>query len=335
MQTETAARLFKCLSEPLRLRLLRLLRAEELNGNELCEVLDVPQSTLSRHLAVLKDSGLVETRRQGTWSFFRIAESAPLRGPDADLLGLLEGLLAEDPAAGRDAQRLAAVLEGRRQAVRDHFQADGAGWDNFQERHADPAVKQAALAHLVPPGLLVVDAGCGAGWFLPELAASGGRVVAVDNAPRQLEKARERARRLGLHNVEFREGDLASLPLGDGEADALFAQLSLHHAPQPESALRDWHRVLRPGGSLVITDFMPHEESWLRDEHADLWPGFDPDHVESLMRRVGFEAIRRSTRSYFRENGKDKARPEPGLQLFISSGSKTRPTPSPSQTKGT
>ena len=315
-----AAKFFKCLSEGLRLRIVRLLRDEELNGHELTRILDVPQSTLSRHLAVLKEAGLIESRRQGSWSFFKLKGADSLNGRGRELLDLVQELMEDDGVGARDVDGLREVLEDRRRAVREHFEASGASWEAFQARNADPDAKLAALARLVPRELVVADVGCGSGWLLPELGAARARIIAVDNAPRQLASARARAADLGLEDVEFREGDLADLPMRDQEADAVFLHLALHHAAQPEAALREARRVLKDGGSLVVTDFLPHQEGWLRDEHADLWPGFDPAEVEALLASAGFEDIRRETRSYFRDGIRDKSRPGAGLEIFVISG---------------
>ncbi|MCB9834279.1 MAG: metalloregulator ArsR/SmtB family transcription factor [Planctomycetes bacterium] len=331
MNATEAARLFKCLSEGLRVRILALLAEEELNGNELRQILEVPQSTLSRHLNVLKEAGLVSSRREGSWTFFRFDRPEGLNGSSETLLDLLADLTAADDGRERDRRRLAEVLEERRRGVREHFDLAGHTWDEFHAAVADHAVKEQTLRYLVPRDLVLVDAGCGSGYLLPELAATGARVLAIDNAPAQLARAQRSVDELGLGGIEFLEGDLQHLPLADAAADGVFAHLSLHHAARPELAIRELTRVLRPGGSLVITDFVAHQESWLREEHADLWMGFTPRDVESWMRAAGLVEIDREERPYARQDGPaaDLAR---NLKLFILSG---RMPPSPERNNRT
>lgn len=326
MTSEIAARLFKCLSESLRLRLVAVLAREELNVNELTGVLQVPQSTLSRHLAVLREADLLTTRRQGTMGYYRLAADRA-SGSTAEMVRLVRQLLQDDASAADDLRRLEDVLDERRRAVRTYFDSAGQSWDELHRAVADPAVKSKAIQRLLPAGLVLVDAGCGTGWLLPELAATGARVIAVDNSPNQLRKAEANVRELGLGNVEFREGDLGALPLEDGAADGVFAHLTLHHIPRPEVAIRDMVRVLKPGASLVVTDFVTHDEAWLQAEHADLWPGFDPADVGTWMRDAGLVGLRNDETPYAVPKSKTPGHSVAGLRLFIQSGTKP-PVPS-------
>lgn len=326
MTSTTATRLFKCLSEPLRVRLVRLLRAEELNGSELREIVRVPQSTLARHLQVLREAGLVESRRDGSLSYYRVVEPGELNGHGKALMELVEDLTGDDEEVNADAAALEQVLEDRRRVTRNHFDRFGHTWDELHRRVSDPAAKSQALAWLLPPGAVVVDAGCGTGALLPELAAVGARVIAVDNAPGRLEDARRFADERELEGIEFRRGDLDALPIADGEADAVIAQLALHHAPRPQTAIADMTRVLRPGGVLVITDFTPHDETWLRDEHADQWLGFEPEDVERWMLDAGLRSITTERRPYATPAAEPGLRAAKNLELFIMRGALPRAT---------
>jgi ubiquinone/menaquinone biosynthesis C-methylase UbiE/DNA-binding HxlR family transcriptional regulator len=315
-----AARVFKCLSEGIRLRLIRLLAAEELNGSELRQILDVPQSTLSRHLNVLKESGLVQSRREGNHSFFYLDHQPRLNGSTEDLLKIVNDLTKDDAELAEDAVKLSEILEERRRQVLEHFEAAGETWDEFQVQHADHVVKHRALNRLIPQDQVLVDAGCGSGYLLPELAAAHGQVIAVDNSAAQLERARSKCQREELRNVEFRRGELEKLPLTDGEASGVFAHLTLHHTPSPELAVREMTRVLKPGGTLVITDFLPHEETWLRDEHADLWLGFEAHVVAGWMRSAGLTTITEEQQPYATKVDGKNVDIADKLRLFILSG---------------
>ncbi len=323
METLVAARVFKCLSEGIRLRLIRLLAQEELNGSELRQILDVPQSTLSRHLNVLKDEGFVQSRREGNHSFFHLDHQPRLNGTTDDLLRIIQDLTGDDPELAQDHAGLNQVLAERKRSVLEHFEAAGESWDDFQQQHADHLVKQRALSRLIPQDKVIVDVGCGSGYLLPELAGTQGSVIAIDNAPAQLDRARAKCRREGLDNVEFRHGELEALPLKDQEADAVFAHLSLHHTPSPELAVQEMSRILKPGATLVITDFLAHEESWLRDEHADLWLGFETQAVVQWLKTAGFENIRQEQHAYASSADGKHHEIANKLKLFILSG--TRP----------
>ncbi|MEE9393160.1 MAG: metalloregulator ArsR/SmtB family transcription factor [Planctomycetota bacterium] len=318
------ARLFKCLSEGLRLRLVRLLAEEELNVNELQSVLGVPQSTLSRHLGVLRDGGLLTTRREGSWIFHRLTAPEGLNGSAEHFLSLLRDMIADDENAADDREGLDRVLEARRLRDREHFEKLGHTWDELNRRIADPAIIDRALLRLLPQDLTVVDAGTGSGYLLPMLAATGARVIAIDHTPAQLQKARMRAEAEGLSNIEFREGDISALPLEDASVDAVFAHLVLHHTPRPEAAIMDLSRVLKPGAALVVTDFKSHQEAWLREEHADLWLGFEPEDVAAWMRAAGLEDVRTEERTWARANATGSHGTTPELEVFVMSGHRPR-----------
>ncbi len=322
MKTLPAARVFKCLSEQIRLRLIRLLAREELNGSELRAILDIPQSTLSRHLNVLKENRLVQTRREGPHSFFRLGRDAELSDSMEDILRVVEDLTRDDPQIEADSGSLLDILESRRRQVLDHFEAAGETWDTFQSQYADHRVKSLALNRLIAEDLVLVDAGCGSGYMLPELTATGCHIIAVDNAPAQLERAREKCRQEQWENVEFRLGELEALPLEDKKAAAVFAHLTLHHSPSPEAAVREMTRIVAPGGRLVVTDFLSHEETWLREEHADLWLGFDPKQVTQWMRQAGLEHLRLDTHAYAVPGDGKSPDLAGNLKLFILSGTK-------------
>lgn len=325
MQTGTATpgtKLFKCLAEGLRLRILRLLAQHELNVAELTAILDAPQSTLSRHLGVLREGGLIEPRRQGNATFYRFRTPERDDGAGEAFAALLRDMLEAEPFGAADREGLAFILESRRARSREHFDVAGHTWDEFQERYADPTTKRLGLLRLVPRGLTVIDVGAGSGYLLPELAAAGARVIAVDHVPRQLEKARQRAAEMGLANIEFREGDFGALPVADDEADAAFLHLALHHAPDPAAVLRDVQRALRPGGSAVVTEFTAHDQSWLRDEHADLWLGFDPEELAAMMRNAGFTELQHERRPFVRDEVRERSGPASDLEVFVISGRK-------------
>lgn len=283
-------RLLKALSDATRLRLLRLLAAGELNVAELCEVLALPQPTVSRHLGVLRETGLIADRRDGPRVFYALAAGGlePAVRPAWDALATA---IAEGPDARRDRERLSRVLKRRREAGHRFFEKGSAAARGTRQSRFGDLVSWRTAAGLLPREGLLVDLGTGAGDLLPYLARRAGRVLALDFSARMLVLARARARAEGLDNVAFVQGELESAPLPAAAADGVVASLVLHHAARPAEAVREMARLLAPGGRAVLVDFLPHREEWLREEEGDAWLGFEPAAVRAWFEKAGFMEI--------------------------------------------
>ncbi len=286
-------RVFKTLGDPTRVRILRLLASEELVVQELMEVLGMAQSRVSRHLAILREAGLLSDRRDGTYVFYRF--DAPADGPWRDAWTLVARNLEDDPTAQRDDAALERVIEGRSQRSQSFFDAVGPEWDALRVVFDDDLLRARAVGRLVAPGLRVADIGTGTGILAIELAALGLDVVGIDNAPRMLDAVRAKlARRAETAPplpgaIELHQAEATALPLEDGELDAAFAHMMLHSLAAPGDAIREMARVVRPGGLVVVADFVSHEQEWMRQELGMLWLGFDPDEVVGWLREAGLE----------------------------------------------
>jgi SAM-dependent methyltransferase len=285
------ARLFRSLGDPSRLRLLRILSWEELNVAELCRVVGLPQPTVSRQLALLKESGLVADRKSGPWVFHRMAAEAAEPMTRNVIAAVRPALDAGSPEADKDRARLDRVLRERQQAARKYYAAGAAAAAGTRQSRFGDATAWRTLAGLLPRAATVVDLGTGAGDLLPQLSPRAGRVVALDFSEAMLTHARARARGLRLPNVTFVRGELEAVPLPDASADGVVASLVLHHASRPEAAVREMARILAPGGRAVVVDFVPHREDWLKDEEGDVWPGFDPKALRGWFGAAGFDDI--------------------------------------------
>lgn len=286
---EELQKVFKILSDPTRMRILHLLDSQELVVQELMEILGMAQSRVSRHLAILREAGLLLDRRDGTYVWYRF--SPPIEGCWRDAWVLVSRNLLGDPTAERDAVALDQVIAGRRERSRSFFDAVGPEWDALRKVFNDDALRARAIDRLVAPGLRVADIGTGTGILAGELARLGLDVVGVDNSTRMLEAAQAKIETQDLPAVELRNAEADHLPFGDDELDAAFAHMVLHYLPSPADAIREMARCVRPGGVVVVVDFLRHEHEWMRRELGMVWLGFELDSVRGWFAEGGLPEI--------------------------------------------
>ena len=277
------------LGDPVRCRLLLALDAEELTVSEICQVMQLPQSTASRHLRILTEGGWATRRRDGTSRRYRGAVD---RQPEAarGLWRLLRDELADSHEAAQDRQRLRDVVARRQSRSQEFFSTAAGQWSELRRRLFGQRFEVQALVSLLDPDCTIGDLGCGTGELTETLAAGAGRVIAVDESEAMLEAAR--ARLDGRGNVELRQGRIESLPIGDGELDVATLVLVLHYLEEPAAAVREAARTLRPGGRLLLVDMLPHERTGYRQEMGHVWLGFEPDEAKSWLREAGLQQLR-------------------------------------------
>src|SRR3954469_1760978 len=277
------------LADATRGRMLLVLERQELTVSELCAVLQLPQSTVSRHLKTLADTAWVTSRRDGTSRYYTLA----LDERDAHtrrLWALLRERIASTPGADQDARRLKGVL-GRRQSKSEEFFASAAGqWDRLRRELFGGASALHALPALLDHGWTVGDLGCGTGETSAALAPFIARTIAVDRSGDMLQAARRRLR--DAANVDIRRGELEALPIAEAELDAAVLMLVLHHVPDPGAALREAARVLKPGGRLIVCDMLPHDREEYKQQMGHVWLGFKDDQVRKLFGAAGFSSPR-------------------------------------------
>jgi ArsR family transcriptional regulator len=277
------------LADPVRGRLLVALEGHELAVGELAAVLQLPQSTVSRHLKTLVEGGWVASRADGPSRRYRFAPSAR-DGEARALWRAVRDALAALPQAEHDAARLRAVLAERRAATRAFFSGAAQAWDRLRVELFGARADLIALLALLDDRMTVGDLGCGTGAVADALAPFVARVVAVDHSREMLDVARQRLD--GRGNVELREGDLEALPAADGELDAALLVLTLHHMPDPEAVFAEAARALRPGGRLVVIDMAPHDREGYRAEMGHMWLGFGEAQLAGWFHAAGFGSLR-------------------------------------------
>ena len=284
---QDAAALLRLLGDDTRLRLLRLLGREPLNVSELTAILGVAQSGVSRHLGLLRDAGLVAEQRAGAFSWYRLADGAD-DGQHAALWTWLRDEFARvSPVSKADDARLAEVRRLRHESFAQHGGGD-------ERRQLVPGRSWAAWARaigLLLPPLDVADLGCGEGYLTIEAARWARRVVAVDKAKDVLTRAAALAARRKVRNITWKRGALERVPLRDAAVDVALLSQSLHHADRPDVVLREAHRILRPGGRVLLLDLREHDQGWVKSALGDRWLGFKDETLAALLAGAGFTEV--------------------------------------------
>jgi len=276
------------LADPIRGRLLLALERQELSVRELQSVLQLPQSTVSRHLKVLADLELVVTRSEGTSNWYRMP-ARELETSARRLWLAVREEVAGSPVARRDAERLQRVLADRHLTSQRFFASTAGQWDRLRKDLFGDRAELLGLFGLLDASWTVGDLGCGTGHLAAALAPFVKRVIGVDESAAMLRSARQRTR--DLANVELRSGTLEDLPVADAELDAVLLVVVLHHAGDPARVLAAAHRTLRPGGKLLILDMLPHDRTEYR-EMGHQWLGFAEPQVRDWLVEAGFDAPR-------------------------------------------
>jgi ubiquinone/menaquinone biosynthesis C-methylase UbiE len=277
------------LADPTRSRLLLLLDRHELTVGELCVALQLPQSTVSRHLKTLADEGWVSARAEGTSR--RYTMSVPALDPSArGLWQLVRDQVSATPSARQDLVRAERVLQERRTTSQAFFSSTAGQWDRVRAELYGSRTDLVPLAALIDPGSIVGDLGCGSGQTSAALAPFVSRVLAVDESSAMLAAARER---VGHHaNVELRIGRLEALPIADATLDIAVLSLVLHFVVDPAAVIREAARSLKAGGCLLIVDMEPHEREEYRSTMGHLWLGFSVEQMTSWLESAGFATPR-------------------------------------------
>jgi ubiquinone/menaquinone biosynthesis C-methylase UbiE/DNA-binding transcriptional ArsR family regulator len=277
------------LADATRSRTLLLLEGHELTVSELCSIMQLPQSTVSRHLKALSDSGWVTARSEGPSNLYAMSRE-DLDAAARRLWQLVREQVAAGPGAGQEQRRLQAALAARRTKSQEFFSSSAGQWDKLRDDLFGDRFHLLALSAFADADWVVGDLGCGTGQVSAALAPFVARVIAVDGSAAMLQAAKKRLH--GIGNVELRRGELEALPIDAGKLDAATLMLVLHHVSEPERAVAEMGRVLKPGGRAIIVDMLPHDRDSYRQQMGHVWLGFDEESVGRLLTGAGFGETR-------------------------------------------
>ena len=280
------------LSDPSRVRLLAILEQGELSVGEVASVVQMPQSTVSRHLKTLQDGGWLSRRSAGPSALYRMSVDdlePAARGVWVAVREQVESI----ESAGEDNRRLASVLAERRTDSVAYFGKLAGEWDDIRQSLFGTSFTADALLSLIPSDWVVADLGCGTGNAAEQLSPYVERVIAIDQSDEMLDAAKKRLGEAG--NIEYRVGTLEAAPLADQSADAVTCLLVLHHIEEPARVVREMRRVLRTlrgGGIALIVDMLEHARSEYKTDLGHRHLGFSSDEVERLLLDGGFKQAR-------------------------------------------
>jgi ArsR family transcriptional regulator len=291
MGPDQSARLFRALGDVTRQRLLLLLLQQELSVSELVRVLGQPQSTVSRHLKVLREAELVADRRDGT-NVLYAASRQPSNGQTSGLRDRIREWMDSQHLPSRLAKRLDRVLKERQRRSESFFSGAADRWDQLREAHFGRRFHLEALTALLPPEWTVADVGTGTGFLLPVLGRTFEQVIAVELVPEMLLQARSRPELEGMDHVSFRQGSADALPIRDGSVDLAVSVLVWHHVASPPAALAELWRILKPRGRILIVEQTAHEFKEFYERMQDRWWGFEPGDLAVQVAEGGFDDVR-------------------------------------------
>lgn len=276
----------KAAAEPSRLRILALLSRGDLTVSDLTSILGQSQPRVSRHLKLLFEASLINRYQEGSWAYFRLAESLIVGDIARSLLDRLD---CSDPLLERDLERLSSVKLQRRERAAAYFSANASSWDAIRSLHVPDGAVEEALTKIIGarPFQAMLDVGTGTGRLLELFAPLYLRGVGIDINRDMLTIARSNLEKSGIANAQVRQGDVYSLPVDRESFDLVTIHQVLHFLDNPAEAIREAARALRPSGRMLIVDFAPHELEFLRDRHAHLRLGFHDRQIKDWLTEAG------------------------------------------------
>lgn len=284
----TTLKALRALSDPTRLRIIALLEKDELSVNELQEITRMGQSRISTHLGLLQDTGLVQSRREGKRTFYRLDTSAA--GASAEFIQLAIRGARELPERNGDEINLRRILTRRREQEQVYFNQVAGRFDRVYGPGRSWQAFGHVLLRMLPP-LVVADLGSGEGLISELLARRCKKVIAVDNSEKIVAFGAAKAKRNNLKNLEFRLGDLQNPPIEPASVDLVILSQALHHAMEPAKAVASAYRILKPGGQVLVLDLAKHNFEKAHELFGDRWLGLAEADLQRWLEDAGFKKI--------------------------------------------
>lgn len=286
LKPDRLLRWMSSLADATRLRLLALLVEQELGVSDLCDVVQLPQSTVSRHLKILADEGWAISRRQGTTNLYQVVMDE-LEAPQRELW-----LVTREQAAGwatlkQDRVRLQQFVLNREQDPSAFFADAAEHWESIRHELYGQRFTTDAMLGLIPADWTIADLGCGSGILSSALSPFVKQVIGVDNSDPMLIAAHQRTE--NATNIDLRKGELTALPIDDNRVDATLCVIVLSYIEDPAAAIAEMARVLKPGGRAVVVDLLAHNREPFRRQMGQLHAGFTTDALAGLMIDAGLE----------------------------------------------
>lgn len=277
-------RQFKALSDLTRLRLLHILNEVELNVNEIVSIVDMIQSGVSRHLKILLESGLLKARKEGSFMYY----SANTHPDNQSLIRLACSRVRTDPVCALDIEKARQIIMIRKNRTKRFFSTVAPQWEGLKKEVLGSFNLNQVLTQRIGTPQGIADLGCGTGELLGRLVQNHtGVLIGVDASPEMLEQARIKLP--DIRSIELRLGEVEYLPMKDQEVDAVVMSMVLYHILQPEKAIQEVFRVLRPGGIFLLADFEHHDQESIKDIIGGNWLGFEKNQVETWLMKSGFQ----------------------------------------------
>lgn len=272
--------------EATRLRIIALLSKGELTVGELVQILDQSQPRVSRHLKLMGESGLLDRFQEGTQVFYRLARSGVSGALNDTIVSLVDG---EDATFEADRERLSAIRTERADRAQAYFRANAGDWAKLRSLHVSEEQVEEALKAAQGGGAIgrLLDIGTGTGRMLELFGPQAEEALGIDISREMLAIARTTLADADLGQCQVRQGDMYALGVEAESQDLILYHQVLHFAEEPERAIGEAARSLAPGGAILIADFAPHAQEFLRDEHAHRRLGFADDEVKAWGEGAG------------------------------------------------
>lgn len=290
MTMDAMLSVFRAIGEETRLRIMVLLLRGDLTVSEITSILGQSQPRVSRHLKILASAGLAERHREGAWMFYRAAGVSHEDSAVAGVISAVETMVqGNDRVLARDRERFDQSRKARAALAAKYFQDNAKDWDRIRRLHLPESDVEERLRMLAGDGPfdLFVDLGAGSGRMLEIFADRYQSGIGYDLSHEMLAIARQKLETAGVTHAQLRHGDLFATPLETESADMVCIHHVLHYLAEPDAAVHEAARILRPGGKLMIADFAPHELEFLREEHAHRRLGFSDEEVAEWCAATG------------------------------------------------